>query len=180
MSKNNLTLIFLVVTALTVVMVVQAESGKKLEPGKASPGQVAEVKPATAATAHTPAPPGSRQGYQLATEVLDSFGGASESANFRISVNSGGQPSPPGLSESTNWLVKAGYVFASRVKRGDANADGTLDLGDAIYILNYLFKAGPDPCPMEAGDANGDGMVDLGDAIYVLNYLFKGGPAPSC
>ena len=51
---------------------------------------------------------------------------------------------------------------------------------NALYILNYLFKGGPRPCPMEAGDANCNGVVDLGDAIYALNYLFKGGPAPSC
>ncbi len=180
MKRLRLIPVLLVVTALTLVMVVQAESGRKLEPVKANPKQVAEVKPAPVSTAQVPAPHGSRQGYQMVTEVLDSFGGASQSANFRISVNSGGQPSPVGTSESDNWGAKAGFVYTSRVKHGDANADGALDLGDAIYILNYLFKSGPDPCPMEAGDANCDGIIDLGDAIYVLNYLFKGGPAPSC
>ncbi len=180
MKRLRLIPVLLVVTALTVVMVVQAESGKKLEPAKANPKHVAEVKPAAVSAPHTLTPSSSRQGYQLVTDVLDSFGGTSESANFRISVNSGGQPSPPGLLDSTSWLVKAGYVVASRVKHGDATVDGTLDLGDAIYILNYLFKSGPDPCPMEAGDANSDGIIDLGDAIYVLNYLFKGGSAPSC
>jgi hypothetical protein len=61
---------------------------------------------------------------------------------------------------------------------GDANGDGLIDVADAIFILNYLFKAGPAPDPLQAADCNCDQMVDLGDAIYLLNYLFKGGPPP--
>ncbi len=61
---------------------------------------------------------------------------------------------------------------------GDANQDGVIDLADAIYLLNYLFKGGPAPNPLEIGDCNCDQVVDLGDAIYLLNYLFRGGPAP--
>jgi hypothetical protein len=63
---------------------------------------------------------------------------------------------------------------------GDANGDGIIDLGDAVYILNYLFKGDDPPDPLEAGDANCDGIVNLGDAIYLLNYLFKGGNPPGC
>ncbi len=64
--------------------------------------------------------------------------------------------------------------------RGDANGDGIIGLGDAIYLLNYLFKAGPLPDPLEAGDANCDASLSLGDALYLLNFLFKDGPAPGC
>jgi hypothetical protein len=63
---------------------------------------------------------------------------------------------------------------------GDANGEGTIELGDAVYILNYLFKNGPPPVPMDKADANCDETVDLGDAVFLLNYLFKGGPPPSC
>jgi len=89
-----------------------------------------------------------------------------------------------GCASSESHQVSQGFQIgacgAEEFLRGDANNDGVINLGDAIYILNYLFKSGPDPDPMEAGDANCDGKVDLGDAIYVLNYLFKGGPAPGC
>jgi hypothetical protein len=63
--------------------------------------------------------------------------------------------------------------------RGDANGDGVVDLGDAIFLLNYLYKGGPAPNPSWTGDANSDGVVNLGDAIYILNYLYKGGPPPA-
>lgn len=63
---------------------------------------------------------------------------------------------------------------------GDVDGDGLVTLGDAIYLLNYLFKSGPAPDPMESGDSNCDYEVNLGDAIYILNYLFKGQSPPGC
>lgn len=62
--------------------------------------------------------------------------------------------------------------------RGDANGDGVIDVGDVVYLINYLFKGGPAPDPLEAGDANFDGVVDVGDVVYLINYLFKNGPQP--
>ncbi len=61
---------------------------------------------------------------------------------------------------------------------GDANGDLIVNVGDAIHLLNYLFKGGDAPEPMASGDVNGDCEVNVGDAIYILNYLFKGGDAP--
>ncbi len=61
---------------------------------------------------------------------------------------------------------------------GDVNSDGTIDLGDAVFLMNYLFKGGPWPEPLAAGDVNGDCEVDVGDVVYLLNYLFKGGSSP--
>ena len=63
---------------------------------------------------------------------------------------------------------------------GDANQDGTVTLSDALYILNYLFRNGPAPDPIQAGDVNCDHQVDLSDALRILNYLFKGQFVPSC
>ena len=63
--------------------------------------------------------------------------------------------------------------------RGDAYRDGKLNVSDVIYIINYLFKGGPPPTPVEAADVNCDGKVNVTDVIYFINYLFKGGP-PLC
>jgi hypothetical protein len=64
--------------------------------------------------------------------------------------------------------------------RGDANGDGVISVGDAIYLLNYLFRGDTPPDPWEAGDANCDGDLTVGDAIYLLNYLFRGDSPPGC
>ncbi|MCK4223768.1 MAG: carboxypeptidase regulatory-like domain-containing protein [candidate division Zixibacteria bacterium] len=61
---------------------------------------------------------------------------------------------------------------------GDVNTDGIIDLGDIVYLINYLFKGGPAPDPIESGDCNCDEIVDLGDLVYLINYLYKQGPPP--
>jgi hypothetical protein len=61
---------------------------------------------------------------------------------------------------------------------GDANGDGIASIVDAVYIVNYLFKNGPEPSPMATGDANGDCRVSISDVVYLVNYLFNSGPAP--
>lgn len=61
--------------------------------------------------------------------------------------------------------------------RSDTNADGRVDIADAIAALNYLFQEEPLPCEA-AIDTNGDGRVDIADAIYLLNYLFVDGDPP--
>lgn len=62
---------------------------------------------------------------------------------------------------------------------GDANKDRTINIGDATYIINYVFRGGPTPTPVkESGDANCDGKINVADAITIVNYVFRGGPAP--
>jgi hypothetical protein len=63
---------------------------------------------------------------------------------------------------------------------GDANADGVVDIGDVVHVVNYLYKTGSPPDPSDAGDANSDQTIDVGDVVYLINYLFKSGPAPGC
>ncbi len=72
-------------------------------------------------------------------------------------------------------LVREGIV---PFIRGDCNGDRIIDLGDAVYLVNYLYKGGPSPDPLESGNCNCDETVDLGDVIHLLNFLFKSGPAP--
>ena len=59
--------------------------------------------------------------------------------------------------------------------RGDANADGQIDISDPIATLIFLFPPVPGgaflPC-LNAGDVNIDGQIDIGDPIGLLGYLF--------
>jgi outer membrane protein assembly factor BamB len=82
------------------------------------------------------------------------------------------------LNDSLVKQAVAGEGFS--FIRGDANRDWEIGLGDAVYLLNYLFRGEPAPQPFASGDCNCNGTVDLGDVVYLLNYLFKGGPEPSC
>lgn len=62
---------------------------------------------------------------------------------------------------------------------GDLNFDGSANLTDLIWLVNYVFKGGPAPDPeLWIGDVTADCKVNLADIIYLVNYIFKGGPAP--
>jgi hypothetical protein len=67
-----------------------------------------------------------------------------------------------------------------RFLRADANADGQIDLPDALQILFVLFAGFTTDCP-DALDANDDGNVGIADAVRVLTYVLgsvRSLPAP--
>lgn len=62
--------------------------------------------------------------------------------------------------------------------RGGCNGDGSLDIGDPIFLLGYLFQSSEPPACFDACDVNDDGSVDIGDGISLLSGLFGDGPQP--
>jgi hypothetical protein len=62
--------------------------------------------------------------------------------------------------------------------RGDATADGTINISDAMAILGYLFGSGSLSCE-RAADADASGRLNVSDAIRTLRYLFADGPPPA-
>jgi len=75
--------------------------------------------------------------------------------------------------------VKNGVILIGR-SYGDANADGKVSISDVVYIINYLFRGGPAPVPLQVADCNCDTQVSVADVVYLINYLFRGGPKPAC
>jgi len=74
-----------------------------------------------------------------------------------------------------SWnLTYTGVTFTC----GDANGDKKINVGDAVFIISYIFRNGPAPNPLEAADANCDNKINVGDAVYLISYIFRGGPAP--
>lgn len=81
----------------------------------------------------------------------------------------------------------AGAQSPSATLNCDTDGSGTRDIGDAVYLFNWLFLGGPDPVellvggqPTELrnGNCNGDNSIDISDGIYILIWLFLGGPEP--
>lgn len=61
---------------------------------------------------------------------------------------------------------------------GDANGDQVVNILDAIFIISYLYKDGPQPYPLQIADTNNDGKITILDSTYLLAYLYKTGPPP--
>ena len=87
------------------------------------------------------------------------------------------------------WKVKAedqnggiswssGILSFRTVTLGDANASGVVDIDDIVWLINYVFRSGPEPYPLFAGDNNCDGSTDIDDIVYLIAYVFQGGPEP--
>jgi hypothetical protein len=76
--------------------------------------------------------------------------------------------------------TEPGRALASAVRflRGDSNADAEVNLTDAVFTLEWLFRSGRAPNCVDAADANGSRDVDISDPVHTLNFLFGGGPAP--
>jgi hypothetical protein len=67
--------------------------------------------------------------------------------------------------------------------RGDANGNGTINIGDPYWLLLYLFNgSGSGPSQLsckDAADANDDEMINVSDAVFLYSALMGGGAAPS-
>lgn len=62
----------------------------------------------------------------------------------------------------------------------DGDPEGTLDMADIIYLVEYLFLGGAaPPCP-DASDVDGDPLstIDISDVTYLVQYVFGNGPPP--
>ncbi len=73
---------------------------------------------------------------------------------------------------------RASPIFGLHVtrpfRRGDANGDAAVDIGDVATVLSWLFLSGRDPGCLRACDTNADGAVNVSDPIYLLDVLFLG------
>jgi len=68
--------------------------------------------------------------------------------------------------------------FSSPILHGDVNMDGEVTVADVVYLVNYIFKNGPEPLLPIIADINGNGEMTVEDVVYLTNYLFKSGPPP--
>jgi hypothetical protein len=84
------------------------------------------------------------------------------------------------MARVSGWDGGAGAP--SPFVRGNSNADASVDISDAVHLLNFLFQGGAAMSCEKAADANDDGAVDISDAIKILLHLFLDAvplPAPA-
>jgi parallel beta-helix repeat protein len=87
-------------------------------------------------------------------------------------------PCAPANNSCETLIGKYGIGCTEEFLCGDANADGSVDISDAVYLISYIFSGGQAPKPLLSGDANCDGSVDISDVVCLIAYIFSGGSAP--
>jgi hypothetical protein len=79
-----------------------------------------------------------------------------------------------GAATSFDYTVDESYTYTN----GDANHDETINIEDAVFLIQYIFSGGPAPEFEAAGDADCDGTINIQDPVLLINYIFKGGQPP--
>lgn len=122
-------------------------------------------------------------GYSISRYVITSGGTANQTSESYYLSNLTGLPIT-GAGSSDNYATTPSFWppfgWTCCNLPGDANNDGEVNVGDVVYIINYVFKGGSPPSCMDEGDANADCGVNVGDGVYLIAYIFKGGPPPVC
>ena len=103
---------------------------------------------------------------------------ATEDSLFVADLCSSGSVST-GIGEGVIYQIQAVPLVAPRFIRGDASSDGTVQVDDAVVILEHLFREGPASACLDSEDANDDTQIDISDPVAVLFFLFAAGVLPS-
>lgn len=106
---------------------------------------------------------GTTTGFKLSSTVGQTAAGTGTSPGYKI-----------------NQGFQQNFTSAAPCLCGDANNTGSINISDAVYVINYIFGGGSAPNPICLGDANGTGNVNISDAVYIISFIFGGGPAPHC
>jgi hypothetical protein len=101
--------------------------------------------------------------------------GTSYSSGTHIFVIRAVDQDYPSSRDSVEYTVE---ISGGAPLPGDANVDGVVDVGDAVHIINYVFKGGPAPPVPNLADVNVDCEINIGDAVSLINFVFRDGSAP--
>ena len=87
------------------------------------------------------------------------------------------------VEDSSDPVQISEYTFKIKVNPprpicGDTNGDQKVGIGDAVYLINYIYVGGSAPSDETGADVSCDGKVSLVDVIYMINYVFRGGNEP--
>ena len=106
---------------------------------------------------------------------------AAFSANFASGVSVA--QAAAGEATSTNFQLDVGFwngIGTCCQLPGDADDGGDVNIGDATFIVKYVFQGGATPPCCDQADADGGGDVNIGDATFIVKFVFQGGTAPEC
>jgi hypothetical protein len=109
-----------------------------------------------------------------------SGGGASNVGGLTL-VSSFGQLAV-GVSEIPGHTVESGFltgIGGCCIMRGDVQHSGSINLSDIVYLIDSMFRGGPDPPCMEEADVDGNGSLNVSDLTYLIDSVFRGGPDPA-
>ncbi len=74
-------------------------------------------------------------------------------------------------------VAQSGSIYAC-AHRGNMDGEEGITVSDVTFLVDYLFKGGPAPDPLESSDVNCDDETTVVDLSHLVDYLFRFGPPP--
>ncbi len=109
-----------------------------------------------------------RQPELTADEIVQSL-----QQSARTDLNSG-TISPP--QDYYGWGQVDALNAILAWSRGDSNGDNEINVTDLTVLIDFLFRAGPQPTPSELlADNDCTGELDVSDITVLVDFLFRGG-----
>jgi hypothetical protein len=63
---------------------------------------------------------------------------------------------------------------------GDVDNDEVIGILDIVYLINNIYKDGPDPFYPESADVDNDSKTGILDIVALINNIYKDGPDLTC
>jgi len=62
----------------------------------------------------------------------------------------------------------------------DGTLANSLDIEDLVYLVDFMFRAGPSVVCFEEADIDGSGEepLDIEDLVFLVDFMFRAGPPP--
>ena len=91
------------------------------------------------------------------------------------------------LAQAVTWSTETFTFYTEYVTcciaRGNIDHDptGQIDIGDLVYLVDFMFSGGPAPACFDEGDVDASDAepIDIADLVYLVDYMFTSGPGPA-
>jgi hypothetical protein len=69
-------------------------------------------------------------------------------------------------------------LYVKMTRCGDSDANGIINISDAVLLVAFIFGGGPAPVPYLNGNPDCNTFINVSDAVHLVTYIFGGGPEP--
>jgi hypothetical protein len=94
---------------------------------------------------------------------------------YLLTVFTSGIKNTEGTVGATNKTIQ--WISDGNVVKGDVNADRSVDIADAVCIVNRIVGKPNTTFIMPVADVNKDGDIDIADAVHIVNLIVGKIPA---
>jgi hypothetical protein len=95
-------------------------------------------------------------------------------ANYYFTIRVEDDGSPP-YADQRNLIIT---IHDAPADCGDVDENGSINVSDIVFLIDFVFGDGPPPDPVSIGDVDCNGVVNVSDVVYLIAFVFGDGVEP--